>query len=200
MFRDLCFILLGYLAGGVLFARIWGRVVAKKDITRDAPDQNPGTANAFINGGFLCGLLTLVCDLLKGFVPVFLYLRTGSGPALGFVMAAPVLGHVFPVFSHFRGGKGVATTFGCLLALLPNGLPLTYMVLFFLFFSLVLRISPNYYRTIAAYVCTEVALLLFAHNTAIITGFSLICLGIGFRMFTSREEKTSVEVKLLWTH
>lgn len=200
MFRDLCFILLGYLSGSVLFARIWGRVVAKKDITRDAPDQNPGTANAFINGGFLCGLLTLVCDLLKGFVPVFLYLRTGSGPALGFVMAAPVLGHVFPVFSHFRGGKGIATTFGCLLALLPNGLPLTYMVLFFLFFSLVLRISPNYYRTIAAYVCTEVALLLFAHNTAIITGFSLICLGIGFRMFTSREEKTSVEVKLLWTH
>ena len=200
MFRDLCFILLGYLAGSVLFARIWGRVVAKKDITRDAPDQNPGTANAFINGGIVCGLLTLVCDLLKGFVPVFLYLRTGSGPALGFVMAAPVLGHVFPVFFHFRGGKGIATTFGCLLALLPNGLPLTYMVLFFLFFSLVLRISPNYYRTIAAYVCTEVALLLFAHNTAIITGFSLICLGIGFRMFTSREEKTSVEVKLLWTH
>ena len=119
MFRDLCFILLGYLAGSVLFARIWGRVVAKKDITRDAPDQNPGTANAFINGGIVCGLLTLVCDLLKGFVPVFLYLRTGSGPALGFVMATPVLGHVFPVFSHFRGGKGIATTFGCLLALLP---------------------------------------------------------------------------------
>ena len=200
MFRDLCFILLGYLAGSVLFARIWGRVVAKKDITRDAPDQNPGTANAFINGGFLCGLLTLVCDLLKGFVPVFLYLRTGSGPALGFVMAAPVLGHVFPVFSHFRGGKGIATTFGCLLALLPTVRPLAYMVLFFLFFSLILRISPNYYRTIAAYVCTEVALLLFAYNTAIITGFSLICLGIGFRMFTSREEKSAVEVKLLWTH
>lgn len=200
MFRDLCFILLGYLSGNVLFARVWGKAVAGKDITQDAPDQNPGTTNAFRNGGFLCGLLTLVCDLLKGFVPVFLYLRTGSGPALGFVMAAPVLGHVFPVFSHFRGGKGIATTFGCLLALLPNGLPLTYMVLFFLFFSLVLRISPNYYRTIAAYVCTEVALLIFAHNTAIITGFSLICLGIGFRMFTSREEKNDLEVKLLWTH
>lgn len=200
MFRDLCFILLGYLSGSVLFARVWGKAVAGTDITQDAPDQNPGTANAFRNGGFLCGLLTLVCDLLKGFVPVFLYLRTGSGPALGFVIAAPVLGHVFPVFSHFRGGKGIATTFGCLLALLPNGLPLTYMVLFFLFFSLVLRISPNYYRTIAAYVCTEVALLIFAHNTAIITGFSLICLGIGFRMFTSREEKNDLEVKLLWTH
>ena len=200
MFRDLCFILLGYLSGSVLFARVWGKAAAGKDIIQDAPDQNPGTTNAFRNGGFLCGLLTLVCDLLKGFVPVFLYLRTGSGPALGFVMAAPVLGHVFPVFSHFRGGKGIATTFGCLLALLPNGLPLTYMVLFFLFFSLVLRISPNYYRTIAAYVCTEVALLIFAHNTAIITGFSLICLGIGFRMFTSREEKNDLEVKLLWTH
>lgn len=200
MFRDLCFILLGYLSGSILFARVWGKTVAGTDITQDAPDQNPGTANAFRNGGFLCGLLTLVCDLLKGLVPVFLYLRTGSGPALGFVIAAPVLGHVFPVFSHFRGGKGIATTFGCLLALLPNGLPLTYMVLFFLFFSLVLRISPNYYRTIAAYVCTEVALLIFAHNTAIITGFSLICLGIGFRMFTSREEKNDLEVKLLWTH
>lgn len=200
MFRDLCFVLLGYLSGSVLYARVWGNALTGKDITRDAPDQNPGTANAFLKGGFWCGSLTLVCDLLKGFLPVFLYLRTGSGPALGFVMAAPVLGHVFPVFSHFRGGKGIATTFGCLLALLPNGLPLLYMVLFFLLFSLVLRISPNYYRTIAAYVCTEAALLLFAYNTAIITGFSLICLGIGFRMFTSREEKSSVEVKLLWTH
>lgn len=200
MFRDICYILLGYLSGSILFARIWGKVVAGKDITQNADDENPGTTNAFRNGGFLCGFLTLVCDLLKGFVPVFLYLRTGSGPALGFVMAAPVLGHVFPLFYHFRGGKGIATTFGCLLALLPNGLPLMYMVLFFLFFSLVLRISPNYYRTIAAYVCTEVALLLFAHNMAIITGFSLICLGIGFRMFTSREEKNALEVKLIWTH
>lgn len=200
MFRDVCYILLGYLSGSILFARIWGKAVAGKDITQNAPDENPGTANAFANGGFLCGSLTLVCDLLKGFLPVFLYLRTGSGPALGLVMAAPVLGHVFPLFYHFRGGKGIATTFGCLLALLPIGLPLVYMVLFFLFFSLVLRISPNYYRTIAAYVCTEVALLLFAHNMAIITGFSLICLGIGFRMFTSREEKNALEVKLLWTH
>ena len=141
MFRDLCFILLDYLLGSVLFARVWGKVVAGKDITQDAPDQNPGTTNAFRNGGVLCGLLTLVCDLLKGFVPVFLYLRTGSGPALGFVMAAPVLGHVFPVFAHFRGGTGIATTFGCLLALPPHGPPLTPMALFSLVYSLVPCIS-----------------------------------------------------------
>ena len=64
-------------------------------------------------GGFLCGLLTLSGDLLKGFVPVQLYMHNaGTDAGLALVLAAPVLGHAFPLFYGFRGGKGVATILG----------------------------------------------------------------------------------------
>ena len=77
------FLLIGYLSGSVLYARIFGYLFKHKDITQNTKDNNPGTANAFINGGFFCGICTLVCDLLKGFVPVFIYLRYEYSPDMG---------------------------------------------------------------------------------------------------------------------
>lgn len=71
-------------------------------------DKNPGTFNVFQYGGFLCGTLTLCGDLLKGFLPVFLY-RCGNMRAadmgLAFVLAAPVFGHILPAFHKFRGAR-----------------------------------------------------------------------------------------------
>ena len=54
--RDILFILFGYLSGSILFARVFGKWVAGKDVTADAGDKNPGTANAFMQGGVLCGI------------------------------------------------------------------------------------------------------------------------------------------------
>lgn len=97
-------------------------------MTADSCDKNPGTFNAYQYGGFLCGTLTLCGDLLKGFLPVFLY-HGGSVSAadagLAFVMAAPVYGHVLPVFHKLQGGKGIAVSFGCLLGLLPEARPVS---------------------------------------------------------------------------
>ena len=59
MVRALLFILLGYLSGSVLYAKIWGKLLCGTDITKGSTDGNPGTANAFIQGGFWCGVLTL---------------------------------------------------------------------------------------------------------------------------------------------
>ena len=110
MLRDGLYILFGYLSGSVLYARLFGEWIAKKDITEESRDGNPGTSNAFLYGGFWCGMLTLCCDLLKGFLPVWLWLRYAPGAVdrltLSFVMAAPVIGHAYPVFSRFNGGKG----------------------------------------------------------------------------------------------
>ena len=73
-------------------------------------------------------------------------------PAL--VLMAPVWGHAFPAQFHFQGGKGIAVTFGCLLGLcLATDTPLKALAFFFLFFSLVLRVSPNFYRTGITYLC-----------------------------------------------
>lgn len=196
--RDIIYILTGYLAGSILFARVFGQLLKNTDITENTNDGNPGTANAFQNGGFLCGALTLVCDLLKGFLPVFLYTRGPATFLLALVIAAPVIGHVFPALYHFHGGKGIATTFGCLLGLLPNYIPAMLLALLFIFFSLILRITPHYYRTLATYLGAELLLFVFSRDLCIWIGFSLIFAAVAARMLTSKEEKTPPEVKLLW--
>ena len=116
MIRTLFYLLAGYLSGSVLYAQIWGRLISGKDITEGTRDNNPGAANAFMEGGFLCGMLTLICDLAKGFFPVWLFLRQADYAdfTLALVLAAPVFGHIFPLFHHFQGGKGIAVSFGCL--------------------------------------------------------------------------------------
>ena len=201
MLRDLFFIIGGYLLGSILFARVFGMLLCSKDITQGTPDENPGVANAFIMGGFLCGTLTLICELGKGFLPVFLYLR-GGGPheALTFVMFAPVLGHILPVFFRFRGGKGIAATFGSLLGLFPNFFPFAVLALFFIFFSIALIISPNYYRTLAAYICAEAVMLVLSRDPSVLIGFSLITVSVTVRMLASREKKEPIKVGLIWKH
>ena len=72
MLYYLTFIVMGYILGSILFAPLFGKLIAKKDIIRETKDQNPGTANAFMQGGMLCGVLTLVCDMGKGFVCFFM--------------------------------------------------------------------------------------------------------------------------------
>lgn len=195
--RDLCYILFGYFSGSVLFARIFGQLLAGKDITQGTLDENPGAANAFCQGGFLCGALTLCCDLLKGFLPVFLYIR-GGGQALALVLAAPVLGHIFPAYFGFRGGKGIAVSFGCLLGLLPNWLPVLVLALFFILYSVIIRIDPHYYRTLMTYLSAGIGILISGQSPQICFGYLLICGMVVIRLLSSREEKMKCEVHLLW--
>ncbi len=197
------FILAGYLMGGFLFAPFWGNVLMKKDILAGSRDGNPGTANAFMQGGFWCGTLTLLCDIAKGFLPVFLCLRNAEhvwGIGLALVLAAPVVGHAFPLYHRFHGGKGIATTFGCLLGLAPHLLPALMLAFFFLLFSLVIRISPHFYRTIITYLCMAVGLLMVEESFAVKAGSCLISLVVCVRMHISGEEREKCKVGLLWMH
>ncbi|MGN1048599.1 MAG: glycerol-3-phosphate acyltransferase [Eubacteriales bacterium] len=198
MMRDVLYVLIGYICGSILFEKVAARFFGKEDITENAPDHNPGAANAFRYGGFSHGVMTLAGDVLKGFVPVFLYIRGGGGAVLGLVMAAPVIGHVFPVLFGFRGGKGIAVTFGCLLGLLPDYLAVVILAAMFIFFSVVVRISPNYYRTLVTYLCTEIAVLVFSESPQVQIGFSLIFAVVSVRLLASREKKSPFEVNLLW--
>lgn len=200
--RFILFVLLGYLSGSVLYARVFCRLFGKEDAIEKSRDQNPGTANAFMYGGFLCGMLTLTFDLLKGFLPVFLYTRlngAAEAPALctALVVAAPVIGHAFPAFHHFRGGKGIAVTFGCQIGLLPHALPLLILAAAFIFFSVVLRVSPHSARTAVTYVCTLIGLLLFEKRRSLCLGFSIISATVLYRLFASPEVREPVQVKLL---
>jgi len=111
---------LAYLLGGIPFGLIFSRWLAHRD-PREVGSGNIGATNAMRAGGKRVGLLTLVGDIGKGSLAVALAL---SLPATGawFVPAvalAAFLGHIFPLYLRFRGGKGVATMFGVLLPWQP---------------------------------------------------------------------------------
>lgn len=203
--RTVTYVLLGYLSGSVLYARIFAGIFGKKDMIENSRDKNPGAANAFMYGGFCCGVMTLIFDILKGFLPVFLFIRYMQGvyPAaieIALVLAAPVVGHAFPVFYKMKGGKGIAVTFGCLLGLLPAWRPAVTLAAYFIFFSCVLRVTPHFHRTLAAYLCS---LCSMAHNieqSAVCIGFAIITAVVCIRMFASTEEKERMKVGLLWMH
>ncbi len=202
MTTALFYILAGYLSGSVLFARLATSLAGKTAALEASEDGNPGTSNAFRYGGFWCGAATLLGDLGKGAWPVYCFRQLSGGAALGavpmsLVLFAPVLGHTFPLWHHFRGGKGIAVTFGCLIGLLPSWRPLVLFALVFVFFSVVLRVDPHFYRTAVTYAVTLV-LFLFRFPFAIWGGFALISGAVLLRLHLSKEQRTRPAVKLLW--
>ncbi len=109
--------LLGYLFGSLSSAIILSRAMGLPD-PRTQGSGNPGATNMMRTGGKKAAALTLLGDLLKGLVPVLI--AKGLGASLDtqlLVAIAAFLGHLYPVFFRFQGGKGVATALGVLLAL-----------------------------------------------------------------------------------
>ena len=82
MIRMALFVLFGYLSGSVLYANFAVALFGKQGALEQSNDRNPGTANAFQYGGFGCGVVTLAGDLLKGYLPVHLYLSGALAGAL----------------------------------------------------------------------------------------------------------------------
>lgn len=153
--RYLIYIITGYLSGSILFGEIFTKYFKNIDIRKEAQDGNPGAFNAFVCGGMTCGILTLLADLCKGIIPVFLCNKAlGYGSAFfALVLAAPVLGHAFSVFHHGNGGKAIAVSFGVLLGLVPLWLPVLILAGFYLIFSLVIPLKSHAHRSILAFLC-----------------------------------------------
>jgi glycerol-3-phosphate acyltransferase PlsY len=117
-------VLAAYLVGSLSFAVIVSRLMGLAD-PRSYGSGNPGATNVLRSGNKVAAVLTLVLDALKGYVPVLLALlwrdRLGlSELVIAMVGLAAFLGHLWPVFFRFEGGKGVATAAGVLLALNPH--------------------------------------------------------------------------------
>lgn len=108
-----------YLLGSVSSAIIIARLMGLKD-PREIGSKNPGATNILRYGGKTAAVLTLVGDALKGAVPVLIaQALTHDVVILALTGLGAFLGHLFPVYFGFRGGKGVATTLGVWLALSP---------------------------------------------------------------------------------
>lgn len=131
----LCAYLFGSISSAVLLCRL-----CKLPDPRTAGSKNPGATNVLRTGGGFCAAGVLVFDVLKGAIPVYLGYLLGISPVmLGVVAIAATLGHMYPIFFHFKGGKGVATTLG---AIAPIGwLVALYVVGTWLIVALITRYS-----------------------------------------------------------
>jgi len=113
--------LAAYLVGSLSFAVIVSRAMGLSD-PRTYGSGNPGATNVLRSGSKAAAVVTLLLDALKGYLPVAVVVHFGPAHGLGegtvaLVALAAFLGHLFPVFFRFRGGKGVSTAAGILLAL-----------------------------------------------------------------------------------
>lgn len=141
-------VLTAYIFGSINFAVIFTKVFTHTDV-RDYGSGNAGTTNVMRVGGMAPGILTFVCDALKGFVACavgqwlfsYIFEQTGDIWALPIYGAyicglACMIGHIFPVFFGFKGGKGVATSVGIFAVCCPIAIILGLTV-----FAVVLLIS-----------------------------------------------------------
>lgn len=116
-------VLLAYLIGSLSFAVLVSRLLGLSD-PRTYGSQNPGATNVLRSGNKIAAALTLWLDAFKGWLPVWLVAQWGGEWGLGSAALAAVglavfVGHVYPVFFRFQGGKGVATAAGVLLGFEP---------------------------------------------------------------------------------
>jgi acyl phosphate:glycerol-3-phosphate acyltransferase len=114
----------GYLVGSLSFAVLISRAMGLAD-PRSYGSKNPGATNVLRSGNKAAAVLTLALDALKGYVPVLLVLLYGPRFGLGetaaaFTGLAAFVGHLWPVFFRFQGGKGVATAAGVIMAVNPG--------------------------------------------------------------------------------
>jgi glycerol-3-phosphate acyltransferase PlsY len=126
-------VLLAYLAGSIPFGLVVGKLFFGVDV-REHGSGNVGTTNVGRVLGKKAGITVFVCDMLKGYLPA----AVGAGlfhPWLAIIVAAsPVVGHMYSIFLKGRGGKGIATGAGVVLALVP----LLFAIVISLWIALVL--------------------------------------------------------------
>jgi glycerol-3-phosphate acyltransferase PlsY len=176
------FILIGYLIGSLSFAVIVSKAFGLPD-PHTYGSGNPGATNVLRTGNKLAAVLTLLGDGVKGWFAVFLAQRLAwrfgvDDAGIAGVAAAVFVGHLFPVFFRFKGGKGVATAAGVLFAIdwrIGLGTLATWLVIAFFF----------RYSSLAALVAAAFA----PFATALVLGFNLYAAAV-----------LAISALLVWRH
>ncbi len=198
-------VIAAYLIGSINFAVIFAKAFLKQDV-RDLGSGNAGTTNVMRNAGFLPGALTFLCDALKGFVATFMgklifeYVGTVSSDvwAVGIYGAyicglACMLGHVFPFFFQFKGGKGVATSVGIFAVCSPWAI-----IIGLTFFAICLFVSK--FVSLSSLVATVVVIvcsIIFSDKSAAL--FPQLLLGIAMAVIVFLKHKDNIKRLLAGT-
>jgi glycerol-3-phosphate acyltransferase PlsY len=174
MTREMLFALaLGYLLGSIPFGLVLTRLAGKGDV-RKIGSGNIGATNVLRTGSKLLAALTLILDCLKATAAILLSQRLFGPDAGAFAAAGAMVGHLYPVWLGFRGGKGAATLLGVLLGLQLWPAALVYAAVW-LFLLVTLRISSLAGMT-AAISAPIVAFGLHSPYLKMLLGFALLVL------------------------
>jgi glycerol-3-phosphate acyltransferase PlsY len=180
---EIVIVVCAYLSGSLPTALLVVRRATGKDV-RETGSGNVGATNAMRSAGWVAGIVVTVIDVGKGVAPVWIMQRYhASSLWLGATMLAAVVGHCFPVWLRFRGGKGVATGFGAFLVLAPTtaGLVVGVWVLVLLLFRyvslasmlasasfpVVLVLIERPPTVLMAWVCAAAVLIVLRHHSNI---------------------------------
>lgn len=186
---------IAYLSGSVCSAVIVSRIFDLPD-PRTAGSKNPGATNVLRLAGKHYAAIVLFADMLKGFIPVLLAQLLGASPnVVAFTCFAAVMGHMFPVFFEFKGGKGMATAIGALLGfhfMLGIAVAATWLLIanFFRYSSL---------ASIISIILMPFYAIIITHDSAILTPLSLMMLFILYQHrdnFTRLLDGSESKIKL----
>jgi glycerol-3-phosphate acyltransferase PlsY len=120
--------LFGYLLGSVPIGLILAKLFSQVD-PRKIGSKNIGATNIFRTAGKTLGILTLIGDVLKGMFPIWIAIQSGlSDHWIAIAGLSPFLGHIFPIFLGFKGGKGVATALGIYLVISPIAVVIEFLL------------------------------------------------------------------------
>ena len=124
--------ILGYILGSVPSA-LWITRIFKGIDVRDGGSGHVTTTNTIRQAGWGAGIIVLILDIAKGFLPAFFAYHSGNPDwVVALTAALVIVGHCWPIFAQFRGGMGLAVTGGCFLAVSPISFPIALAILVFL--------------------------------------------------------------------
>lgn len=157
-------LLSGYFTGSILFACVITKLVKGVDI-RDLGNNNPGTYNTFRNVGRFWGILTGLLDSSKALIPMLLanHFFNLSTISLGLIGIGAIIGHGYPLFFNFKGGRAAGTLMGVYLFFIPDELLIAFVIIPLIVFSLIKK-DYGFWTPLGIITFSAVSCLFFHHT------------------------------------
>lgn len=179
--REIFLVLISFLSGSIMYSYIIPKLLKNIDIRKISEDNNPGAGNVIKHVGIPLGIICIILDVLKAFIPVYISINNfnASGLFLVLISISPIVGHAFSPFLNYNGGKAIASTFGTFLGLYKISNIAITLALILIFFKFILTIKPNSSVILVSILLLDIIIFIFDNNPYIklivlITSFILI--------------------------
>lgn len=194
MYMIILYIVIEVLCGSLMFS-YWLGLAVDKDL-KTIGDGNPGAFNLWYAAGFKLGMLGVMLDFMKGYLPLAILVEWGliRGMTIVPVAIAPILGHAFSPFIKFRGGKGIAVTFGVWSAVTRFEVSIVYAVILaiLLFIVKLLKKGKTISTEIDAFMVVAGMLILGIYIIARANSVYLIILWLGNLLLLEYTNRTKL--------